>query len=109
MTNEAREIFLRKFSESYDLPAAVKAAGIKSAEAHAYLRAEGAQEVDRRVQRRLAGEMLTRIRGEYEQIAFNMEEKVSDRIRALEQLRLLSASDFGEDSEETFTVRVEYV
>lgn len=109
MTAEEREIFLAKFSKSYDLPAAVKAAGIKTAEAHAFLRAGGAAEVDRRVQLRLAGETLSRIRHEYEQIAFAEDEKLTDRIRALDQLRLMVSAACENVTDDVLTVRVEYV
>lgn len=109
MTADERETFLAEFSKSYDLPAAVKAAGIKTAEAHACLRAGGAAEVDRRVQLRLAGEMLMRIRREYEQIAFAEGEKLTDRIRALDQLRLMASAACEDVGDDVLTVRVDYV
>ena len=109
MTTEAREIFLDEFSKSYDMPAATKAAGIQTAEARAFLRADGAREVDRRVARRLSGDLLDRIRIEYEKIAFDREEKVTDRIRALDQLRELESALSEEGSDGSLTVRVDYV
>ena len=109
MTSEAREIFLGEFSKSYDMPAAVKAAGIKTAEARAFLRADGAREVDRRVARRLAGDMFDRILAEYEKIAFDADEKVTDRIRALDQLRGMMSALSEEGSDGSLTVRVDYV
>lgn len=109
MTSEAREIFLAQFSKSYDMPSAVKAAGIRTAEARAFLRADGAGEVDRRVARRLAGDRLDRIRAEYEKIAFDAEEKVTDRIRALDQLRAMTSASLEEESDGSLTVRVDYV
>ncbi len=109
MTAQAREIFLTEFSRSYDMPSAVKAAGIQTAEARAFLRAEGAGEVDRRVARRLSGDMLERIRAEYEKIAFDGEEKVTDRIRALDQLRGMASLLSEEGSDGSLTVRVDYV
>ncbi len=108
MTKEQETRFLQKFSEAYDLPAAVRAAEITRGEGYAILRAGGAEAVDRLVQRRLSGEMLTRIRAEYEQIAFADGEKVTDRIRALEQLRLMANGE-SEHADTSLTVRVDYV
>ncbi len=109
MTEEQKDIFLTKFSEAYNLTAAVKAAGIQTAQANDFLRRGGAAEVDRRVQRRLFGELLVRIRAEYEKIAFDCEEKVADRIRALDQLRAMSVSALSEEADGGLTVRVDYV
>lgn len=108
MTQEQQQRFLRKFSEAYDLSAAVRAARITRAEAAAFLRTGGAEAVDRLVQNRLSGEMLSRIRAEYEQIAFAEGEKITDRIRALEQLRLMASGE-GEKTDKSLTVRVDYV
>ena len=86
----------------------MRAAGITHAAAYAFLRAGGAETVDRLVRDRLSGEMLSRIRAEYEQIAFADGEKVTDRIRALEQLRLMAGGErVSEDA--SLTVRVDYV
>ncbi len=104
--------FLEKFSAAYDLPGAARAAGIGRGEAYRLLQSDEAQKLlDRRIVRRASGEMLGRIRGEYESIAFGAdpEIRVADRLRALEQLRIIAASEAEGEGGPTLTVRYEYV
>ncbi len=104
--------FLEKFSAAYDLPGAARAAGIGRDEAYRLLRSEEARALlDRRIIRRVSGEMLARIRAEYESIAFSAdpEIRVADRMRALELLRVIAASEAEGEDGPTLIVRYEYV
>ena len=96
MTEEIRRDFLLRFARQYDLPGSAAAAGITRQQAYQLLRDPAARQmVDEQAARRRSGEILARIAREYERIAFSDEEeiKVGDRLRAMEQLRLLSSAD----------------
>ena len=96
MTEEIRRDFLLRFARQYDLPGSAAAAGITRQQAYQLLRDPAARQmVDEQAARRRSGEILARIAREYERIAFSNEEeiKVGDRLRAMEQLRLLSSAD----------------
>ena len=108
---EQRQTFLEQFALRYDLPGAAKKAGITHREAYRLLREEaGRRLVDERVTARRRGEVLSRIVREYENLAFGGEEDVrpGERIRALEQLRLIASAE-GDGAAPTLTVRCEYV
>ena len=105
-------IFLEKFSAAYDLPGAARAAGIGRGEAYRLLQSREARALlDRRIVRRASGEMLGRIREEYEEIAFTSDPEIrtADRMRALEQLRIIAAAEAEGEGGPTLTVRYEYV
>lgn len=110
MTEEQTAEFAVRFAREYDLPGAARAAGVSRAEAYAALAEPAVRaRVDAAVAARASGDTLSRIRREYEEIAFggDAEVRVADRIRALEQLRLIAAADAG--SVPALTLRVEYV
>lgn len=110
MTQTQKQSFLARFSRDYDLPAAARTAGITRDDAYRLLR-ENVSAVDRLVQKRTDGETLAAIRREYEDLAFGAAEEVraGDRIRALEQLRLIASAGREDGGAPTLTVRYEYV
>lgn len=110
MTETQKQSFLARFSLDYDLPAAARTAGISRADAYRLL-SESASEVDRLVRERTDGAVLAAIRREYEALAFENAEEVrpADRIRALEQLRLIASAGRPDGGAPTLTVRYEYV
>ncbi len=95
MTDLQKELFLARFARDYDLPAACAKAGVRRGEAYRLLKEVGAADVDRRVQARLTDGVLSAIRAEYEAIAFDRAGDVrpGERIRALEQLRLMTEGE----------------
>lgn len=110
MTEQQKQRFLTRFARDYDLPAAVRTAGIGRGEAYRLLKEEAAA-VDRLVRQRTDGTTLAAIREEYESIAFGTAEEVrpGDRIRALEQLRLIASAGRADGGAPTLTVRYDYV
>ncbi len=110
ITEQQKQDFLARFSKDYDLPAAARTSGIGRREAYDLLR-ESAKAVDRLVQKRTDGEILAAIRREYETLAFadGAEVRAADRIRALEQLRLIASAGREDGGAPTLTVRYEYV
>lgn len=110
MTEQQKQRFLARFSTAYDLPGAAHAAGIGRGEAYRLLK-HAAAEVDALVQARLAGEVLSAIRGEYERMAFGGDDAVrpADRIRALEQLRLIASAVRKDGGAPALVIRCEYV
>lgn len=112
MTAEARRAFLSDFAASYDLPGAAKRAGIGREAAYGLLAGEEARaELDRLICERAEGETLARIRREYERMAFDGGEEVraADRLRALEQLRLIASSAVRDGGAPSLVIRCEYV
>lgn len=110
ITESQKQAFLTRFSRDYDLLAAASKAGIKRSEAYRLLKT-AAPAVDRLVRARADGDTLAAIRREYEAIAFGEGEDVrpADRIRALEQLRLMASAGREDGGAPTLTVRYEYV
>lgn len=111
MTEEKRAKFLLRFSEHYDLPGAAESAGITRREAYELLRRHDARDtVDTLVSRRRSGEMLGRIAREYERMAFGDDGEIrpGDRLRAMEQLRLMASGDAGGTSP-SLSIVCEYV
>ena len=110
MTDRQKQDFLARFSQDYDLPAAARQSGIGRREAYGLLR-DSAKTVDGLVRKRTDGEILTAIRREYEVLAFGGGEDVraADRIRALEQLRLIASAGREDGGAPALTVRYEYV
>ena len=112
MTEQQKEAFLTKFAGTYDLPAAAAKAGIGRREAYALLADPQSREtLDKKICARTGGAVLHRIRQEYEKIAFGEDGEIRapDRIRALEQLRLIASSDTPEGGAPTVVIRCEYV
>ncbi len=110
MTDSQKQAFLFRFARDYNLPAAALAAGIRRGDAYRLLR-DAAAAVDRLVRERTDGETLAAIRREYESIAFGTAEEVrpGDRIRALEQLRLIASAGREDGGAPALTVRYDYV
>jgi hypothetical protein len=111
MTEEQKERFLTRFSRYYLREDAAEEAGITDDEATALLKKKSTRAIlEDRIAARLAGDMLHRIRREYEAIAFTSSEDIrpGDRIRALEMLRHLAAESPGENGP-TLIIRCEYV
>lgn len=110
MTEQQKQRFITRFARDYNLPAAVRCAGIRRADAYELLRTNGG-EVDELVAARLAGRSLSAIRAEYEAIAFDRagEARPGERIRALEQLRLMSTREKEEADAPALTVQYVYV
>ena len=112
MTAEERTAFLNRFAEDYDLPGAAARAGITRGAAYALLREDSARAiVDEQICARRSGAALARIVREYERMAFGGDEdaKPGDRLRALEQLRLIASADAKNGAAPTLTIRCEYV
>lgn len=110
MTEEARTRFLLRFAEKYDLPAAAAGAGITRQEAYRILRDPAARAmVDERAAARHSSGMQERIVREYERIAFGEDgdSRAGDRMRAMEQLRMLAETP--EQSSPGLTIVCEYV
>ncbi len=110
MNERQKQRFITRFARDYNLPAAAKAAGIRRTDAYELL-SRHADLVDGQVAARLSGTVLSAIRAEYESIAFDRggDARPGERIRALEQLRLLAAADKEEGSTPSLTVQYEYV
>ncbi len=112
MKQEQKQRFLDRFSQCYLREDAAAKAGITDAEAIAYLKRTGTRAaLDERISARLAGKILTRIRQEYEAMAFGDDESIrpADRIRALEQLRHLASADNTQGDAPSLIIRCEYV
>lgn len=112
MTAQQKDAFLTRFARTYDLPGAAAAAGITRGAAYELLgRTDVRERLDRLIAQRQAGVLLSRIRGEYEAIAFDEsgDAKAADRMRAMEQLRLIAAAEGAEGGTGAAIVRVEYV
>jgi hypothetical protein len=112
LKQEQKQRFLDRFSQCYLREDAAAKAGITDAEAIAYLKRTGTRAaLDERISARLAGKILTRIRQEYEAMAFGDDESIrpADRIRALEQLRHLASADNTQGDAPSLIIRCEYV
>lgn len=104
--------FAAAFAEDLDLIAAAEQAGISLTEAAELLREVRMREqIEERIVARRAGETLSHIWREYERIAFHDDEdaKPGDRLRALEQLRLIASSERGDGAAPSLVIRCEYV
>lgn len=111
MTEEQKQHFLDRFSRNYQREVAAAEAGITDEVAAAYLKKKSTRAaLDQRISARLAGDMLRRIRREYENIAFGASDDIrpGDRIRALEMLRHLAA-DSATEERPPLIIRSEYV
>ncbi len=110
MTNEKRRRFLERFARDYNLPGAAVSAGITRGEAYALLK-DARDEVDRLVSARLSEAVLASIRREYERMAFDEtgEIKPGERIRALENLRLMASAGRADGGAPSLIIRCEYV
>ena len=111
MTEEQKERFLTRFSRNFLRENAAAEADITDEEATALLKKKSTRAIlEDRIAARLAGDMLHRIRREYEAIAFTSSEDIrpGDRIRALEMLRHLAAESPGENGP-TLIIRCGYV
>lgn len=112
MTEQTRRDFVLRFAQRYDLPAAAAGAGITRQQAYTLLRDPAVRDaVDEAAAARRSGEVLSRIFREYERIAFGEEEDVraADRLRAMEQLRLLASSDANAGAAPTLSITCTYV
>lgn len=111
MTHEQKQRFLSTFSRTFMRESAAEDAGITDAQARACLRRKDTRAaLDAMISARLAGDILDRIRREYESMAFGADESIRpmDRIRALEQLRHL-ASETVQGDAPSLIIRCEYV
>jgi len=110
VTAEKRRRFLEKFAEKYDLPGAAAAAKIGRTEAYRILKT-AREEVDRLVQARVSGQVLFAIRREYERMAFGEGEDVrpAERIRAMENLRLMASQGREDGGAPGLVIQYEYV
>lgn len=112
MTTDERQTFLCRFAVGYDLAGAAKEAGVEVEAARQLLEEEDARRtVDAHVTARRQGEVLSRIVREYERIAFGSEDdaKAGDRLRALEQLRLIASAEARGGAAPTLSIVVSYV
>lgn len=111
MTQEQKQRFLSTFSRTYLRETAAADAGITEAQAKACLKRKDTRAaLDEMISARLAGDILSRIRREYETMAFGTDDAIrpADRIRALEQLRHLAAEAVEGDAP-SLIIRCEYV
>ena len=111
MTEEQKQHFLDLFSRNYQREVAAAEAGITDEDAAAYLKKKSTRaELGQCSSARLAGDMLGRIRREYENIAFGagVDIRPGNRIRALELLRHLAADSTTEERP-SVVIRSEYV
>jgi len=112
VTAQQKSDFLTRFARTYDLPGAAAAAKITRTQAYGLLRENDAREqLDRLITERRCGGIPARIMREYEALAFGDAEEVkpADRMRAMEQLRLLASAEGADGRAPAVVIRVEYV
>lgn len=114
MTQKESE-FVGQFAASFDLPGAAQRTGIGRAQAYRLLAGDPEAQalLERQILARASGRILGRIRRAYEEIAFGDGEefKAADRMRAMEQLRLIAQAQDESDtgSVPPLSIRCEYV
>lgn len=105
MPETARNRLAEAIAETYDIGVSARRCGITVAEARALLDDGTKRQIDRAVLRRVLGtsaDLTRRAVDEFTRIAFSSDEdcKITDRIRALEQLFKLTPRECDAEAEE---------